>query len=229
MFTSIFDTDATGAVVDISMAQGLISLAVAFLLGVAISFTYMKTNKSYSKNFACSLILIPMLISVVITLINGNSAASLATIGAFALIRFRSIQGTSKDLAYILFTMTLGLANGMGYVPFAVILTVIVCALLFGMTYLNYGEPATEEKDLRITIPENLDYSEIFDDIFREYTSSAELMRVKTTNLGSMYELQYYIVIRDPKQEKAMIDAIRTRNGNLNIVCGKMNFAKESL
>ncbi len=229
MFDTIFQSDSTGSVVTVTMQNAIISILVALALGLVISITYMKTSKVYSKNFASSLIVIPALISVVITLINGNQAASLATIGAFTLIRFRSIQGTSKDLAYILFTVTLGLSTGMGYIPFAIVLTAIVCVILIALSLIKYGQPKTEMKDLRITIPENLDYSGVFDDIFSEYTTFAELMRVKTTNLGSMYELQYNIVIRDPKLEKNMIDAIRTRNGNLNIVCGKMNYAKESL
>ena len=229
MFDTIFQSDSTGSVVTVTMQNAILSILVALALGLVISITYMKTSKVYSKNFASSLIVIPALISVVITLINGNQAASLATIGAFTLIRFRSIQGTSKDLAYILFTVTLGLSTGMGYIPFAIVLTAIVCVILIALSLIKYGQPKTEMKDLRITIPENLDYSGVFDDIFSEYTTFAELMRVKTTNLGSMYELQYNIVIRDPKLEKNMIDAIRTRNGNLNIVCGKMNYAKESL
>lgn len=229
MFDTIFQSDSTGSVVTVTMQNAIISILVAMVLGLVISITYMRTSKVYSKNFASSLVVIPALISVVITLINGNQAASLATIGAFTLIRFRSIQGTSKDLAYILFTVTLGLSTGMGYIPFAITLTVIVCIILVVLSLINYGTPKTEMKDLRITIPENLDYSGVFDDIFAEYTTFAELMRVKTTNLGSMYELQYNIVIRDPQLEKNMIDAIRTRNGNLNIVCGKMNYAKESL
>lgn len=139
------------------------------------------------------------------------------------------MQGTSKDLAYILFTMTLGLATGMGYVKFAVVLTIIVCVVLILLSYSQYGEVKAEKKDLRITIPENLDYTGIFDDIFMQYTSFWDLMRVKTTNLGSMYELEYHIILKDPRREKEMIDAIRTRNGNLNIVCGKMNFTKEEL
>ena len=125
--------------------------------------------------------------------------------------------------------MTVGLSTGMGYLVFAVILAVIVCAVMFLLSYADYGVPSTEQKDLRITIPENLDYNDIFDDIFRKYTKSAELMRVKTTNLGSMYELQYHVVITDPATEKEMIDAIRTKNGNLNIILGKMNFNKEAL
>ncbi len=230
MFDTIFETNpSTGVVENVTLTQGIISIAVAFVIGLIISITYMKSNKTYSRNFANSLIIIPALISVVITLINGNQAASLATIGAFTLIRFRSIQGTSRDLAYILFSMTVGLSTGMGYLVFAVILAVIVCAVMFLLSYADYGVPSTEQKDLRITIPENLDYNDIFDDIFRKYTKSAELMRVKTTNLGSMYELQYHVVITDPATEKEMIDAIRTKNGNLNIILGKMNFNKEAL
>ena len=118
------------------------------------------------------------------------------------IIRFRSMQGTSKDLAYILFTMTLGLATGMGYIKFSVVLTFVVCLVLILLHFSQYGEVKAEKKDLRITIPENLDYTGIFDDIFEQYTSYQDLMRVKTTNLGSMYELQYHIILKDPRREK---------------------------
>lgn len=222
MFTTIFSDPIT-------MEQAIIMLLVSVVLGLALSATYMLNSSFYSMNFAVSLVVIPALISVVISLINGNTTASLATIGAFTLIRFRSIQGTSKDLAYILFTVTLGLACGMGYLPFAAIFTVFICLIMFVLNAVNFGKPRREKKELRITIPENLDYTGVFDDIFEKYTASVELVRVQTTNLGSMYELQYHVVVKDPATEKEMIDAIRTRNGNLNIVCGKMNFSKESL
>lgn len=223
MFDSIFTTET------ITMQQAVISIVVAFILGFIISITYMKTSDNHSKNFACTLVIIPALISVVITLVNGNQATSIAILGAFSLIRFRSMQGTSKDLSYILFTMTLGLATGMGYIKFSVVLTFVVCLVLILLHFSQYGEVKAEKIDLRITIPENLDYTGIFDDIFEQYTSYQDLMRVKTTNLGSMYELQYHIILKDPRREKEMIDAIRTRNGNLNIVCGKMNFSREEL
>lgn len=223
----MFDTIFTSSTV--SMQQSVLSILAAFILGLIISFTYMKTSENHSKNFACTLVIIPALISVIITLVNGNQAASIAILGAFSLIRFRSMQGTSKDLSYILFTMTLGLATGMGYIKFAVVLTLIVCLVLIVLFAFRFGEVKSEKKDLRITIPENLDYTGIFDDLFEQYTSFHDLMSVKTTNLGSMYELQYHIILKDPAKEKEMIDTIRTRNGNLNIVCGKISFSKEEL
>ena len=210
----------------ISLEQALIMIAVAFALGLVLSATYMLTSSFYSKNFAVSLLVIPALISIVIALIHDNQTLSLATIGAFTLIRFRSMQGTSRDLSYILSTVTIGLACGMGYVLFG---SAIVCVVMFVLNAVNYGQPRSEKKELRVIIPENLDYSGVFDDIFDKYVKTVELVRVQTTNLGSMYELQYHIVLKNPAEEKAMIDEIRTRNGNLNIVCGKMNFSKESL
>ena len=213
----------------ISLEQALIMIAVAFALGLVLSATYMLTSSFYSKNFAVSLLVIPALISIVIALIHDNQTLSLATIGAFTLIRFRSMQGTSRDLSYILSTVTIGLACGMGYVLFGSIITAIVCVVMFVLNAVNYGQPRSEKKELRVIIPENLDYSGVFDDIFDKYVKTVELVRVQTTNLGSMYELQYHIVLKNPAEEKAMIDEIRTRNGNLNIVCGKMNFSKESL
>ena len=207
----------------------VINVILTLVLGFLISTTYMKTTSSHSRNFASSLIVIPTLISIVITMVNGNQSTSIAILGAFSLVRFRSMQGTSKELSYIIFSMTLGLATGAGYRTFAILFTILICGVFFLMSFTNFGKQTFDKKELRITIPENLDYTDIFDDIFSEYTTFSELMRVKTTNLGSMYELQYHITLKDIKQEKNMIDAIRIRNGNLNIVCGKLNFDAEGL
>lgn len=208
--------------------EQLICMAAAIILGFVISFTYIKTG-AYSKNFCRTLVIMPVLISAVMILVNGNLGTSVAVLGAFSLVRFRSLQGTSRDISFILFTMTIGLATSMGYIKFAVILTVAICAIIFFLAGVNYGEKKSLEKELRITIPENLDYNGIFDDIFSKYLKKVTLVSVKTTNLGSMYEICYSINLYDEKQEKEMIDEIRCKNGNLNIVCGRLNYSQEEL
>lgn len=208
--------------------EQLICMAAAIILGFVISFTYIKTG-AYSKNFCRTLVIMPVLISAVMILVNGNLGTSVAVLGAFSLVRFRSLQGTSRDISFILFTMTIGLATSMGYIKFAVILTVVICAIIFFLAGVNYGEKKSLEKELRITIPENLDYNGIFDDIFSKYLKKVTLVSVKTTNLGSMYEICYSINLYDEKQEKEMIDEIRCKNGNLNIVCGRLNYSQEEL
>lgn len=208
--------------------EQLICMAAAIILGFVISFTYIKTG-AYSKNFCRTLVIMPVLISAVMILVNGNLGTSVAVLGAFSLVRFRSLQGTSRDISFILFTMTIGLATSIGYIKFAVILTVVICAIIFFLAGVNYGEKKSLEKELRITIPENLDYNGIFDDIFSKYLKKVTLVSVKTTNLGSMYEICYSINLYDEKQEKEMIDEIRCKNGNLNIVCGRLNYSQEEL
>lgn len=222
MFQTIISSEG------ITTGQGIICLIVALILGVVISMTYMKTGE-YSKNFARTLIIMPVLISVVMTLVNGNLGTSVAVLGAFSLVRFRSMQGTSRDISYILFAMTVGLGTSLGYIAFAITFTIVVCGVHFVLQQLKFAEKKNEARELRITIPENLDYEGIFDDIFQEYFEKWELVRVKTSNLGSMYELCYHIVMKGNIGQKEMMDKLRCRNGNLTIICGLIDYQKEEL
>lgn len=188
----------------------------------------MYTGK-YTKNFSIALVILPVLIQVVIMLVNGNLGTSVAVLGAFSLVRFRSVPGSSKEICSIFFAMAIGLATGMGYLTFALLATVIV-GLIFVILYkTSFGEVKQDEKELRITIPENLDYTEIFDDLFETYTTEYALDKVKTTNLGSMYELHYHIILKDQTKEKNFIDDLRCRNGNLTIICSRVSSRKEEL
>lgn len=201
---------------------------IAGVLGVGISLTYMKTGK-VSKNFARTLIILPVLVCVVMTMVNGNLGTSVAIVGAFSLIRFRSLQGSSRDIAFIFFAMTAGLTCSMGYLIYAAAVTVLVCVILFVLQVVHYGEKRTEEKDLRITIPENLDYPHIFEEIFEEYTKEHKLIQVKTTNMGSLYELRYQTVLKEKEREKEFLDAVRCRNGNLTVILGRTDMNEEEL
>lgn len=222
MFESIFKAQ------EITIQEELICLLAAVILGTIISFTYMNTGK-YSKNFSRTLVVMPVLISVVMTLVNGNLGTSVAVLGAFSLVRFRSMQGTSRDISFILFSMTIGLGTSLGYIQFSFILTILLCIVLFVLEKINFGEKKMDEKELKIIIPEDLDYTDIFDDIFQKYLKKVILKQVKTTNLGSMYELSYQIQFKNERLEKEMIDDIRCRNGNLTIVCGRGDFNQEEL
>lgn len=222
MFQTILNAES------VTTGQGLICLLVALILGIVISITYMKTGE-YSRNFARTLVVMPMLISVVMTLVNGNLGTSVAVLGAFSLVRFRSMQGTSRDISYILFAMTVGLGTSLGYVTFAALFTVLVCVIHIVLRYVNFAEKRTEDKELRITIPENLDYEGIFDDIFQKYFDKYQLVRVKTSNLGSMYELFYRVEIKENVKQKDMMDELRCRNGNLTIICGMVDYKQEEL
>ena len=224
MFTSILSSVEGSLTIQNALLCTIISLVLGFLIAVV----YMSQG-THSKNFVVTLVLLPMLVQMIIMLVNGNLGTSVAVLGAFGLIRFRSVPGSSKEIASIFFAMAVGLATGTGFLTFAVMMTLVVGAIFFVLGKTSFGEMKNDEKDLRITIAENLDYTEIFDDIFRKYTGTCVLQRVKTTNLGSMYELDYHITLKDPKQEKEMIDAIRCRNGNLTIVCGRCNTVQDEL
>lgn len=224
MFTSIL-TDTQG---NLTVQNALLCALVSLLLGVLIAVIY-GYQGTCSKNFMVTLVMLPVLVQIIIMLVNGNLGTSVAVLGAFSLVRFRSVPGSSKEMAVIFFAMAAGLATGTGYLGFAAVMTVMIGLVFLILERTHFGETKREQKDLRITIAEHLDYTEIFDDIFRKYTNNCRLQRVKTTNLGSMYELEYYITLKDIRQEKEMIDAIRCRNGNLTIICGRRASIQEEL
>ena len=162
-------------------------------------------------------------------LVNGNIGTGVAILGAFGLVRFRSIPGSSKEIISVFFAMAIGLATGTGLVGFAVMSTVVIGLFFFILSKTNFGEGKVQERDLKITVPENLEYAGLFDDIFEKYTSKHFLEGVKTTNLGSMFELRYKITMKAANEEKKMIDEIRCRNGNLTIMCGRQATQKDVL
>ncbi len=223
MLDSIFSSASDGA----TLPQALLSLLIALVLGFVISLIYRWKNEA-SPSLTVGLILMPAVVQAVIFLVNGNLGTGLAVMGAFTLIRFRSVAGSAKDITCIFFAMAVGLATGMGYALYAALFTVVVGGTYFFLSTIGYGEKA-EIKSLRITIPEDLEYEGIFDDLFQAYTKKADLHTVKTTNLGSLFELQYRIVMRDAAQQKALIDEIRCRNGNLSVAIGKAAPWKEEL
>ncbi|MDF2609773.1 MAG: hypothetical protein K0R92_1247 [Lachnospiraceae bacterium] len=225
MFTSIITTTTE----TLSITSAVVCMVAAIIMGAVIAFTYMK-SESYSKNFVVTLVLLPVLVQTVIMLVNGNLGTGIAVVGAFSLVRFRSIPGSSKEISFIFFAMAVGLATGMGYLTFAAVVTVIICAAFFLLLKTSFGENTrTNDRKLRVTIPENLDYTDVFDDILEKYTKKAALEKVKLTNLGSMFELHYNITLRDSKEEKDFIDELRCRNGNLTIICCRNQLLQEEL
>ena len=217
MFTSILDV-STGT---LSLTSVLTCIGSALLLGLVVALVYRICGEHYSQGFLVTLALLPVLVQTIIIMTSGSLGSAVAVVGAFSLVRFRSAPGTSKEILSIFFSMAIGLACGMGQIAFAVLITLIVSAVFLLLMKSPFGETHTAEKHLKVTIPEDLDYTEIFDAIFKKYVKKAELMKVKTVNLGSMYELDYDIVLEDSHREKQMIDEIRVRNGNLSIVCGR--------
>lgn len=213
---------------EITLPALLLCSLVSLVLGVAAALIYMYKN-TYSRSFAVTLALLPIMVQAVIMLVNGNLGTGVAVMGAFSLVRFRSVPGSAREIGAIFLAMALGLATGMGYLLIAAILLSLVGITTLLLVSIRFGAPRRTEKELKITIPESLDYEGLFDDLFKEYAVGAELVRVKTTNMGSLYELCYHISLSGSAIPKAFLDALRCRNGNLNILCGRVSTAKEEL
>ena len=205
---------------EITVSAFFICTAVSLLLGIGAALMSMYKSK-YSRSFVLTMALLPATVQIVIMMVNGNIGAGVAVAGAFGLIRFRSAPGSAREIGLVFLATAIGLATGMGYVAIAAVFFVIIAIFALILTVTGFGAGGADERELKITIPETLDYDGLFDDLFAQYTRSAELERVKTANMGTLYELSYKIVLRDAHTTKAFLDALRTRNGNLNIVCGK--------
>lgn len=212
----------------IEVSDFWICVAVAIALGLLISFCYMYKSE-FSKHLVISIALLPVIVAVLIMLVNGNIGAGVAVGGVFALTRFRSAQGTAKEITHIFLSMAVGLTLGLGFVSIAVILVVLVELLNVVFALTKFGTITDNRRTLKITIPEDLNYTSLFDDIFEKYTKSFTLDKVKLRNLGTMFRLSYSITLKDAKLEKDFIDEIRTRNGNLDVLCSKLQTNPEEL
>ncbi|MBM6614808.1 DUF4956 domain-containing protein [Desemzia sp. RIT804] len=224
LFNSLYIESTT----TFSITSFLICTVVSLILGGLVAWTYMFRNH-YSKGFVVTLFLLPAIVEMVIMLVNGNVGAGVAVMGAFSLVRFRSVAGSAKEIASIFLAMALGLATGMGYIAIAVVFAVIICAVMMGLNYSNFGEMNENARWLRVTLPENIDYTTVFEDIFEKYLSAHQMMNVKTTNMGSLFRLEYMIELKDVSLEKELIDELRCKNGNLEIVCGRSVTGREEL
>ena len=218
LFKGIFDSEFASV---ISITDFLLCLGVALGIGIllAVAFAF---KSYYTKSFAMTLALIPGIVCVVIMMVNGNIGAGVAVAGAFSLVRFRSAPGSAKEIAAIFLAMGAGLMCGMGYLGFAVLFTLIMGVLfaLYNTVNLESGKRSVR-KTLKITIPEDLDYTTVFDDILKEYTLDSSLVRIKSVNMGSMFKLTYAVTLRDGRKEKEFIDKLRERNGNLEIIVSR--------
>lgn len=227
IFKGLFDSDLTTV---ISVADFLLCLGASLVIGVIMALAYMYRTR-YTKSFVITLALLPAVVCVVIMMVNGNVGTGVAVAGAFSLVRFRSVPGTAKEICALFLAMGAGLIAGMGYLGFALLFAVAMCVVFALYNRLDFGtkKNAATFKTLTITIPEDLDYSGVFEDVFVEYTRSHDLTRVKTTNMGSMYKLTYNVELRDASREKEMIDKLRCRNGNLEIAVSKQETAGAEL
>lgn len=212
MFNSILDSGIT-------LPAFLLCTASALILGLLTAGVFFFKNRS-TRSFALTLVLLPAIVELVIMLVNGNIGAGVAVAGTFSLVRFRSVPGKAREIAALFLAVALGLALGMGYVTISFLFFGIMAVATLLLTALNFGG-GEETRRLKITIPEDMDYDTLFDDLFQKYTKNAELTSVKTTNLGTLYQLTYAVSLPEGKIDKAFLDEIRARNGNLNVVCGR--------
>lgn len=214
---------------NITLVQLLACTVSSIILGLFVAYIHMYRNV-YSKNFIVTLAILPVLVQSVIMLVNGNLGTGMAVLGAFSLIRFRSVAGGSREITSIFWSMGIGLATGMGYIAYVVVFSVITGITLIVLQRTNFGkESKVSNRLIKIVIPEDLDYPNIFDDLFESYTHEATLDRVKTTNMGSLYELCYSVMLKDSTLEKELLDKIRIRNGNLTVTSAKMATNREEL
>lgn len=227
MFNSIFQ-ESTGNV--ITTGDIFLALGVALLSGVVFAtMCFYKTRST--KSFLMATSLLPMVVALVIILVNGNIGAGIAIAGAFSLVRFRSAAGTAKEICIIFISMAAGLAFGMGFLAYGAIFMVGAGAVLMLCETLKIWErkPVLKEKNVRITLPENLDYTSVFNDIFDKYAERYDMVKMKTTNMGSMFRVDYHIVMKDITKEKEMVDELRMRNGNLEVVVQRTDYTGSEL
>ena len=211
-----------------SIQNCLLCVGVAIILGIVISYTHKATTKT-TPNFLLTLGILPMLVEVIILLASGQVEVSLAVAGAFSLVRFRSMPGNSKEIVSVFWAMAIGSALGLGYIWLSVVITIIVAILMFVYTSILNKSTDNSQRRLKVVIPENLDYDDVFKDLLKKYTKEYELRKAKTTNMGSTYELTYLISLKNGIKEKQFMDDIRVRNGNMTVLLERPEISEVEL
>ena len=209
MLSSIYGTELT-------VTSLLICSALSLLLGLVVAFVHSKTT-TYTKNFAVTLVILPLLVQSVMMMVNGNLGTGIAILGAFSLVRFRSIPGTSREIVSVFFAMAIGLATGTGYIGFALFATVVIALVLTVLSKIRLFEPAGHDRLLKITMPEDTDHIAVFQPVFVSHNVDATLEKIKTKNMGSLFELTYRVRLLEGDDPKLLLDDLRVRNGNLPI------------
>ena len=227
LFLGLFDTDMTRT---IGVDQFLLCIGSSLLIGIILAAGYM-IHARYSKSYIMTLSILPAVVCVVIMMVNGNIGTGLAVAGAFTLVRFRSVPGSAKEITMLFLAMGTGLLTGMGYIGFAFVFAMLMSVVFVVYNHLDFGiqKKALRYKTIRIAIPEDLDYSNIFDDVWEKYTDKCELVRVKSFNMGSMFRVTYNLTMKKDANEKEMIDMLRCRNGNLEITLSKQDNSVDEL
>ena len=226
-FTSIYG-QSDSLVSNVSSGEFLVCCAASIVLGMVCAGVYMFRH-AHTKSFVVTLALLPLIVQMVITLVNGNLGAGVAVMGVFNLVRFRSIPGSAKDIGNVFLAMAIGLATGMGFVALAFVFAAIVAVVNLVFVLTPFGAPKQPEQTLRITVPEDLDFAGVFDEVVGRYASHSELVEVRTVDMGSLFQLEYVLQMREAGTEKRMIDELRCLNGNLKISLGHAAKSKEAL
>ncbi len=227
--TEFIENLVSGTSSSITFASTLTILGAMIVIGLFISFIYMVTNKEegYTASFPITLIMMPAIVAIIILLVGNSVARAFSLAGAFSLIRFRSTAGDPKDIAYVFFSVAVGLAGGIGYIGYAALFAAVLCLVMVILTKTRFGKPKHSAVRIRITIPESLNYQGLFDDVMSKYTSSWNLQKVKTKEFGSLFELVYQVQLKNGVSQKEFIDALRCRNGNLDINLTLMAFEEK--
>jgi len=227
LFLGLFDTDMTRT---IGIEQFLLCIVCSLVIGIILAVAYM-SHARYTKSYIMTLAVLPAIVCVVIMMVNGNIGTGLAVAGAFSLVRFRSVPGSAKEITMLFLAMGTGLLTGMGYIGFGFVFAIVMSVVIVFYNHFDFGtqKQALRYKTIRITIPEDLDYSNVFDNVFEVYADTYELVRVKTVNMGSMFRLTYNFTMKKNASEKEMLDMLRCRNGNLEITISKQDNSVDEL
>lgn len=216
---NLFNEILANVSADITVWGAVVSMLVAIFFGSAVAFTYYKTQEdNYQRSLAVTLLMLPVILSVIILFVGSNIARAFSLAGTLSIIRFRSAPGDPKDIGFIFFDIAAGLACGVGLYGYGAIFVIILCAVIILTEKFNIFEKKYMQKTLRITIPENLNYQGAFDEILKKYTKKFTLTKIKTTDLGSLFELFYTVTMLHDEDEQEFINELRCRNGNLNII-----------
>lgn len=210
-------TSTTGE--SFTLTNALMVLATSIILGIIISLSYMHTNRKdrFGSNFSVTLVMLPVIIAIIILLVGNNVARAFSLAGAFSIIRFRSAPGDPKDIAYIFFTLAVGLTCGMGYIAYSILFTFVLCATMLILEKMKFGENKEKIMELKITVPEDLNFEGVFDSILKKYTNSYNIQRIRTRDFGALFEITYSINLKNDISTKELLDNLRCKNGNLNI------------
>lgn len=215
---------------EFSVGHTLLTLGCALILGLAISGVYILTHRKegYSGGLPITLVIMPATVAIIILLVGNNIAGAFTLAGAFSLVRFRAATGSAKDVAYVFMSVAIGLASGLGFIGYGIMFAAVLGLVMAVLSAVRFGQPAKGTMQLKITLPENLDFESAFDDIFEKYTESVRRIKARTVDFGSFYEICYTTKLKRGVHEKEFIDALRCRNGNMNITLTAKEYSDEA-